>query len=311
MSLRDFRVSLKALAGTGRKHGVYLAADERVHYGTALVKVLGVMPERLAIVNIGHRRVDRGVRSESATAAAATRGRSARTPLGVPATLAVGTARVVRGTGDCLGASAQVDVALPPVYRVHSVAAPRGARAIGVVTEAAPAPAAAPATPPKRAETITEEPAAPPKKKAPAKQAPRARATPAPDARSARRDEPAPKAGGGPEGGKGTDVANVDRPASSSRTRPISRTSSGRSRCGSSHRNAGAAPRRGRVPHPARRQRDRDPSAAAIRILRHSTSRRGERWKQAGKARAFGPLPDGCSDDVLTVIFTFDSNIIR
>jgi hypothetical protein len=31
----------------------------------------------------------------------------------------------------------------------------------------------------------------------------------------------------------------------------------------------------------------------------------------AGAARAFGPLPEGFSDDVLTVIFTFDPKIIR
>ena len=31
----------------------------------------------------------------------------------------------------------------------------------------------------------------------------------------------------------------------------------------------------------------------------------------AGSAGAFGPLPEGYSDDALTVIFTFDPKIIR
>jgi protein TonB len=33
--------------------------------------------------------------------------------------------------------------------------------------------------------------------------------------------------------------------------------------------------------------------------------------EQAAAARAFGPLPDGYSDDALTIIFTFDPKIIR
>jgi biopolymer transport protein TolR len=51
MSLRDFRVSLKALAGDRAKQGVYVQADERVDWGL-LSQVLGVI-QSAGIVNMG------------------------------------------------------------------------------------------------------------------------------------------------------------------------------------------------------------------------------------------------------------------
>src|SRR5258708_6551790 len=96
-------------------------------------------------------------------------------------------------------------VALPPTYRVSLVAAPVGERAIGVVE---PAAQPAPATP---APTVREKPAPTPQN-VPAMKTPRlpARATPnvaQPVAPS--KTVPAAAAGGGPEGGRGADVANV------------------------------------------------------------------------------------------------------
>jgi protein TonB len=193
------------------------------------------------------------------------------------------------------------------MYRVQLIAAPPGPRAVGVVTEA-PATAAAPETPPKRAESIPKV-AAPPKKKPVAKKV-TARATPVPDARSARRDEPAPKAGGGPEGGKGTDVANVDLAGVEfpypAYLQNIVRQIALRFKPS----NAGAL--HAEVVFLIQR----DGSVTGIRLQQRSGSMtfdiqaRGA-VEQAGNARAFGPLPDGWADDVLTVIFTFDPTVIR
>ncbi|MCC7323920.1 MAG: hypothetical protein IT358_08825, partial [Gemmatimonadaceae bacterium] len=97
-------------------------------------------------------------------------------------------------------------LALPPVYQVDLIAAPPGPRAIGQVSEQAAAPAAD-TPPPKRAEAPDETPV--PIKKAPRKPAP-VKSTPVPNAKPGQtRNTPAPKAGGGAEGGRGTDVANV------------------------------------------------------------------------------------------------------
>lgn len=228
--------------------------------------------------------------------------------LGLPATLSLVLHASVALAVFLAGRESRVP--LPPVYRVHLVAAPRGERAIGVVNPA-PTKEEAPPTPPKRAETVTKKPVpAPPKKTLPKKAAPVSKATPTPDARSARRDEPAPKAGGGPEGGTGADVANVS-------TEGIS------------------------FPFPAYlnnierqialRFKPRNPGqlhAEVVFLIQRDGSVLDSRLRQksgsyaydiealgaveaASKSKAFGPLPDGYSDDVLTVIFTFDSKIIR
>jgi outer membrane biosynthesis protein TonB len=201
-------------------------------------------------------------------------------------------------------------IALPPVYRVELVAAPAGERAIGVVTdEPAPPPAAEPPrAPPRRAES-TPKNVAPTRRTAPARKSP-ARATPTPDARSARRDEPAPKAGGGPEGGRGTDVANVNTggiefpfPAYLQNiVRQIQLRFKPRS----------ATPLSAEFAFIIRR----DGSVSLIGFRRRSGSYGFDLEAQgaieaAANARVFGPLPDGFSDDALTVIFSFDPRLIR
>jgi periplasmic protein TonB len=194
------------------------------------------------------------------------------------------------------------------VYAVNLVAAPAGPRQVGVVNDAQKSEPAAPL--PKRAEMTPKE-TAPPVRRTP-RQTERApsRATQVPDAKSARFDTPAPKAGGGETGGKGTDVANVST--------------------------AGKA-----FPYPAYlhniitqialrfdpRQKQmlsadvqfvirKDGSIFGISVVKPSGSygfdleAKGA-VEAAGAARAFGPLPEGYSDEALTVIFTFDPKIIR
>jgi protein TonB len=195
------------------------------------------------------------------------------------------------------------------VYSVNLIAAPAGPRQVGVVNDA---PKNEPDAPlPKRAEMKPKETIpAPPVKRAPETSRTPSRATQVPDAKSARFDTPAPKAGGGETGGKGTDVANV--------------STAGKD-----------------FPYPAYlhniitqialrfdpRQKQmlstdvqfvikRDGSVIAISVVKPSGSygfdleAKGA-VEASGAARAFGPLPDGYSDDALTVIFTFDPKIIR
>jgi hypothetical protein len=100
---------------------------------------------------------------------------------------------------------------MPPLYKVQLFAAPPGERAIGVVQ---------PQPPVKPPEPKPEKPKQPPKPavtrpvpKPPAKAVPAAKqATPTPPEKTAppKEETPAPTAGGGPTGGKGGDVSNVD-----------------------------------------------------------------------------------------------------
>jgi protein TonB len=234
-----------------------------------------------------------------------TLGRSSGTRLGLPVTL---SAAVHIGLAAFLLYAASGARPRGEVYSVNLIAAPAGPRQAGVVTPSEPK--SEPDAPlPKRAEMKTSE-------KAPAVTRPRetartpSRATQVPDAKSARFDTPAPKAGGGETGGKGTDVANVST--------------------------AGKE-----FPYPAYlhniitqialrfdpRQKQmlsadvqfvirRDGSVFSISVLKPSGSygfdleAKGA-VEAAGAARAFGPLPEGYSDDALTVIFTFDPKIIR
>src|SRR5579884_1894357 len=108
----------------------------------------------------------------------------------------------------------------PPLYRVQLLAAPPGERAVGVVQDQ---PAVAPPNP----QPVTPSPKAVAPKLAPRIHTPKARpkaipkaATPVPPtppepAKTAEQAKPnqatpPPTAGGGPTGGKGADVANVN-----------------------------------------------------------------------------------------------------
>ena len=194
------------------------------------------------------------------------------------------------------------------VYAVNLIAAPAGPRQAGIVAEA-PLPKAEPDAPlPKRAEM------AQPKETTPARQ-PQARRTPSratqvPDAKRARFDTEAPKAGGGETGGKGTDVANVntmgkDFPYPGYLTNIINQIAQ---RFNPRQRQFLTAD----VQFVIRKNGE----VFAISVLKGSgsygfdTEAKGA-IEAAGSAGAFGPLPEGYSDDALTVIFTFDPKIIR
>jgi len=197
-------------------------------------------------------------------------------------------------------------VVLPPIYKVNIVAAPPGPRAIGEVTQA-PAPVKPAPTPPKMRETPSAVPPAPTK----AAPTPTKRATPVEGKPKAPPAKPtvAPKAGGGPVGGRGTDVATVqtagiDFPfpgylnnivrqiALNFRVKnpnsPLSATVSF-------------------LIH-------RDGSVTNVKFLTHSGVYSFDLEAQGAIERAssaFGPLPDGFRDDVLPVVFSFDPRFLQ
>lgn len=194
------------------------------------------------------------------------------------------------------------------IYAVNLVAAPAGPRQVGVVNDG---PKPEPAAPlPRRAEVQPKETVPAPVRTPRAAERTPSRATQVPDAKSARFDTPAPKAGGGETGGKGTDVANVSTQGKD-------------------------------FPYPAYlhniitqialrfdpRQKQllsadvqfvirKDGSIFGISVVKPSGSygfdleAKGA-VEAAGATRAFGPLPEGYSDEALTIIFTFDPKIIR
>jgi periplasmic protein TonB len=197
---------------------------------------------------------------------------------------------------------------MPPMYRVNIVAAPPGPRAEGIVVPPAPKPPppAPPAPPPPRAQTPPK--AMPMPTRVPAKAVPPATPTPVPTATPP--EAPSRPAGGGPEGGKGTDVATVrtegvDFPFPGyleNIVRQIAKNFG-------EHRNSNA---RAEVQFLIRR----DGSVSAISFITRSGDYSFDLDAQgavesAGNARAFGPLPNGFPDDVLPVIFSFDPSVVH
>lgn len=194
------------------------------------------------------------------------------------------------------------------VYSVNLIAAPAGPRQVGIVSPSQPK--TEPDAPlPKRAQERQPKEATPVKQQ-PAPRRATSRATQVPDAKSARFDTPAPKAGGGETGGKGTDVANV---STAGKEFPFP---------GYLHNIITQIALRF---DPRQKQMlsaevqfviRRDGSVFGISVVKGSGSygfdleAKGA-VEAAGAARAFGPLPDGFSDDALTIIFTFDPKIIR
>lgn len=198
-------------------------------------------------------------------------------------------------------------LSLPPVYRVDLVAAPAGPRSLGQVQPAAAPAPKADAPVPKSAESRTDDA---PVVKPPTRRTPPPPATRVPDAVSAKAGAPAPRAGGGTAGGTGTDVATIqtagiDFPFPNyinnianqillnfdpSDKRPLT--------CEVFF------------------QIQRNGTVTGFEFRRRSGSSlfdieaRGA-VEAAGRARAFGPLPDGFNDDVLPVIFTFSPQMIR
>lgn len=196
-------------------------------------------------------------------------------------------------------------IALPPIYRVNIVAAPAGPRAIGEVTQAPPTPAQ---TAPPR--TAAEQPMQqmPSPNRAPAT-APR-RTTPAP-AQASRPRTPAARAGGGPTGGRGTDVATVQTAGIEF---PFP---------GYLNNIVRQIALRFQPPDAGSRLKaevmfliHRNGSVSNVRFVTRSGSYPFDLEAQgaieaAAAARAFGPLPEGFSDDVLPVVFSFDPQVLR
>ncbi len=198
--------------------------------------------------------------------------------------------------------------ALPPIYKVNIVAAPAGPRAIGVVQpEAAETPPVkAPAVVPPTPATPKASPIPTPKitpAKSPAK------ATPVEKPAAAVPKMPAPKAGGGPIGGKGSDVATVQTEGIefpfpgylNNIVRQIAL------RFNPADANSGL---RAEVRFVIRR----DGSVIGIGFVTRSGNYAFDLEAQGAveaAAREFGPLPDGFRDDALPVVFSFDPRLIR
>jgi TonB family protein len=202
-------------------------------------------------------------------------------------------------------------VPLPPTYRVSLIAAPPGPRQVGVVAPTPPAAAIPEATPTPTPARATPEPSRmpPPPTKARPKPAKTPKTAtpvvgaPAKPAKAA----PAPVAGGGPQGGRGADVANVrvdgiDFPYPGYLQNVVRQIA------------VNFRPSRGGLTAVVAFLIRRDGSVAGIRLTQRSgvysfdTEAMGA---VEAAARSFGPLPAGFSDDVLPVIFSFDPRLIR
>jgi protein TonB len=195
---------------------------------------------------------------------------------------------------------------LPPIYKVDIVAAPPGERAIGEVKpeetpEVAP-PAAAPVAPP-----TPKEKAVPLAKPLPKKAA--ARSTPVPPAAKPVPKTAAPRAGGGPEGGSGTDVATVHTEGIefpfpgylNNIVRQIALNFK------PSDTNSGLKADVMFLIY-------RNGSVKIVRFVTRSGSYSFDLEAQGAIESAapnFGPLPDGFRDDVLPVVFSFDPRFLR
>jgi outer membrane biosynthesis protein TonB len=222
-----------------------------------------------------------------------------------------------------LVARAPARVPMPPTYRVTLIAAPAGPRQVGVVRETPPAPSPTP-TPPAPAPVVRATPE-PDRMKAPAKVPPaRAptvatpsvgpaktapRAAPRPDAAPAKTDDAA-RAGGGPTGGRGADVANV-RTEGIEFPYPVYLQNVVR-QIALQFRPSTTGALRAEVAFLIRR----DGSVTGLKLATRSGSFSFDQdamgaVEAASRANAFGPLPAGFTDDVLPVIFSFDPRLIR
>jgi len=201
-------------------------------------------------------------------------------------------------------------VPTPPMYRVTLVAAPAASRQVGVVREAPPEPAPTPATPaPAPLARATPEPErmkAPPTKARPVKTPKTATPNAAPPA--AKPTPVAPRAGGGPEGGRGADVANV-RTEGIEFPFPVYLQNVVR-QIALQFKPPPNSALRAEVSFLIRR----DGSISGLRLVTRSGSFSFDQDAMGAveaASRSFGPLPQGFTDDVLPVIFSFDPRLIR
>jgi len=193
--------------------------------------------------------------------------------------------------------------ASPPIYRVNIVAAAPGAPAEGAVAPTAVADADKPAPPRPK----TDQEVIPVQTKTVPKRAPKL-ATPNVSKKRVDRNAPAPVAGGGETGGKGTDVANI-------RTEGIDFPYPGYL-----ENIVRQIALRFRPPRGSTLKAEvmflirRDGSVSGFRFVQRSGSFTFDLEAQGAvesAASAFGRLPDGFHDDVLPVMFSFDPRLIR
>lgn len=207
----------------------------------------------------------------------------------------------------------QTEAPRPPVYRVELVGAPPGPRQAGVVTPAAQPSVQAPDI--AGAERVPEVKAVP-KPSSAKKVLPTPKATPS-TSRSkqagAKTASPtttkptsAPKAGAGAQGGKGADVANLN-------IRGIEFPYPGYLQNIVRQLTLNWTPRRvsAALMSEVKFTIRRDGSVMAIEVVKRSGDRIYDldamgAIEAVGSTRGFGALPQGWSDDVLIVYFTFD-----
>lgn len=193
--------------------------------------------------------------------------------------------------------------ALPPIYRVNIIAAPPGPPAKGVVTPSPEPPPPEAKTPPRP----QSDEVVPVRTKAAPRRTPRL-ATPSVSDKRVERNAPAPTAGGGETGGRGTDVANIrtegiDFPFPGYLTN-IVREIALRFR----------PPRGSSLKAEVMFLIRRDGSIMGLQFVQRSGSFTFDLEAQGAieaAATKFGPLPAGFRDDVLPVIFSFDPRLIR
>jgi len=209
-------------------------------------------------------------------------------------------------------------VALPPMYRVSIVAAPAGERAIGEV-KSGQAKATTAVTQPSAAQSTLKEmplPKAKPAQKTPARTTPSV-SKPAPkvgatDAKAVPQPKTeAPKAGGGPVGGKGTDVATVRSDGIEFPFPGYLNNIVRQIALNFKPRNTNA-----RLKAEIRFLIHRDGSVSDLTFIKRSGNFSFDLEAQgaveaASSARRFGPLPDGFPDDVLPVVFSFDPEFLK
>ena len=232
-----------------------------------------------------------------------------RASLGVPMAMSV-LLHVAAGAA-LLFARSTPHAPTAPIYRVSLIAAPAGERAIGVVqptpapvTPAPTPPAPKPSPAPRARETPAPERMTLPAKTAAAK-APK---TATPNAAKAATVTKAPVAGGGPEGGKGADVANVKADGIAF-PYPVYLANIVRQIALNFKPTA-----RGALTAEVSFMIRRDGTVAGVRLTKRSSVYSFDQDALAAielASRAFGPLPDGFADDVLPVVFSFDPRLIH
>jgi periplasmic protein TonB len=200
----------------------------------------------------------------------------------------------------------------PPIYRVRLIAAPPGERQIGVVRPAKPAPETPPAPlpPPEITKTVTPRPKAPAIKPKAAPTPKAATANAPPKAEPKKKPETSePTAAGGPTGGKGADVANIDTnglefPYPWYTTNVVSRILQA------------FHPGRGQFTMEVRFviQRDGTVDPASIKPVTRSGNYPFDiaalgAVEVASRNKGFGPLPPGFHEDILPVTFRFSPSL--